>query len=177
MVTSSQTPSQVVPKAPGGKYFSVAEWGKGTALHGTNLPAPKGECTPCSFSSLPQRWALSWWEGEKGEPNSCSEAPAELWGNPLTLSSFPSSCALTSRGYCGHSKARDAPAASLRKICRSIELVQAQASKPHWNRVTNISQLTILLLKFMWFLPFDLWFPNQRMLRNSTQCYALALLL
>lgn len=120
-VTISQTPRKVVSKAPGGKYFSAAEWGKGTALTWNNPASTRGWvlCPPCSFHPSPKGEFLPGGRRKVAarflQWNGCRE----LWGTPLTLSSFPSACAQSSPGSSAFGKVRDAPAASLRKTCRS----------------------------------------------------------
>lgn len=90
-VTISQTPRKVVSKAPGGKYFSAAEWGKGTALTWNNPASTRGWalCPPCSFHPSPK--VSSFLAGEeKWQPNSCSEMAAEGCGEPPWLwAAFP----------------------------------------------------------------------------------------
>lgn len=145
VVTSSQAPSQVVPKAPGGKYFSVAEWGKGTALTWYK-PAPKGECSALPAPSHPSPKGKLLLDGEKKRG---SQIPAvkclqRAVGNLLDSEQL-SQCLCFGQEWppwiqqgegCSHCL----PQENLHKSI--IELLQAQASKHHWSRVSNTSLST-----------------------------------
>lgn len=136
--TGSQTPSQTVPKAPPGKYSSIAEWGKhsvlswyktctrprhyGNANRHSALPAPS---SPRPKGQLfPDRG-----EG-KGQPNSRSK----LRGKPVTPSSLPSPRCIYQLWLLWDLARRGVlPLPSARKMCRGQLFKYSKLTHLSWS--------------------------------------------
>lgn len=121
VVTSSQTPSQVVQKHQEENIFLLQNEEKALLSHGTNLPAPEDECSahPAPSHPSPKGEFLPDGENKRGSQIPLLKCLQRAVGNPLESEQLSQCLCFSSPGCSGYSKARDAPAASLRKTRKS----------------------------------------------------------